>query len=267
MPAAVADGVVEWGADRSAGVVEVGAAVDRARRRRPRRRCSPPSAAASRAPRLVVDAVIRRCMTQVCIRARDSAGASDTETYNTYMYKEAVNPFTYGALALDDAFTDREPELKELLADIRNGQDVLVFAPRRYGKSSLVLRAAQQALAKRRPRRLLRPDEDADEGALRGRPREDDLRRPRLAGRPGGREGGRALPRASHHADDRDRPRRREPALHASTRAAPRSRDRRHDRGAARAARQDRRRAQAASRARLRRVPGGAWRSTRSSRT
>jgi uncharacterized protein len=60
-----------------------------------------------------------------------------------------TNPFIFGALALDDAFTDREDELKELIADIRNGQDVLVFAPRRYGKSSLVLRAAQQAMARK----------------------------------------------------------------------------------------------------------------------
>ena len=60
-----------------------------------------------------------------------------------------TNPFIFGALALDDAFTDREDELKELSADIRNGQDVLVFAPRRYGKSSLVLRAAQQAMARK----------------------------------------------------------------------------------------------------------------------
>ena len=57
-----------------------------------------------------------------------------------------ANPFTFGALALDDAFADREAELAQLAADIRNGQDVVVFAPRRYGKSSLVLRAAQRAL-------------------------------------------------------------------------------------------------------------------------
>src|SRR3954451_18066141 len=65
------------------------------------------------------------------------------------MYNAPTNPFIYGALALDDAFTDRDSELKELAEDIRNGQDVLVFAPRRYGKSSLVLRAAQQAVAKK----------------------------------------------------------------------------------------------------------------------
>jgi hypothetical protein len=56
---------------------------------------------------------------------------------------EPRNPFRYGALAFDEAFTDRERELRELKSDVRNGQDVVVFAPRRYGKSSLVLRALQ----------------------------------------------------------------------------------------------------------------------------
>ena len=48
------------------------------------------------------------------------------------------NPFTYGEAVADDAFTDRAPELAELEADLRNGQNVVVIAPRRYGKSSLV---------------------------------------------------------------------------------------------------------------------------------
>ena len=61
----------------------------------------------------------------------------------------AANPFRFGALALDEAFTNREAELAELTADARNGQDVVLFAPRRYGKSSLVWRAAQQLVAKR----------------------------------------------------------------------------------------------------------------------
>lgn len=55
-----------------------------------------------------------------------------------------TNPFRFGALALDEAFTDREEELRELTADVRNGQDVVLFAPRRYGKSSLIWRVAQQ---------------------------------------------------------------------------------------------------------------------------
>ncbi|MGI8624520.1 MAG: AAA family ATPase [Solirubrobacteraceae bacterium] len=60
-----------------------------------------------------------------------------------------VNPFRYGALALDDAFTDREAEVAELVDDARNGQDVVLFAPRRYGKSSLVWRVAQQLVAEK----------------------------------------------------------------------------------------------------------------------
>jgi uncharacterized protein len=59
----------------------------------------------------------------------------------------ATNPFRYGALALDDAFTDRQSEVAELLSDVLNGQDVVVFAPRRYGKSSLVWRVSEQAIA------------------------------------------------------------------------------------------------------------------------
>lgn len=54
------------------------------------------------------------------------------------------NPFSYGALALDESFADRERELVELIADVRNGQDVVIFAPRRYGKSSLLWRATSQ---------------------------------------------------------------------------------------------------------------------------
>jgi hypothetical protein len=36
----------------------------------------------------------------------------------------------HNALALDEAFTDREAEVDSLVADARNGQDV-VLAPRR----------------------------------------------------------------------------------------------------------------------------------------
>ena len=65
------------------------------------------------------------------------------------MHKNATNPFTFGDLALDEAFTDREDEVRELTSDMLNGQNVLVYAPRRYGKSSLVLRAAQEALKRK----------------------------------------------------------------------------------------------------------------------
>jgi hypothetical protein len=54
-----------------------------------------------------------------------------------------LNPFTFGALALGEGFTDRSRELRELAADMRNGQDVALYAPRRYGKSSLALHATK----------------------------------------------------------------------------------------------------------------------------
>ena len=59
------------------------------------------------------------------------------------------NPFNFGDVALDAGFADRRQELAELTADIRNGQNVVVFAPRRYGKSSLVWRASQSLVARR----------------------------------------------------------------------------------------------------------------------
>ena len=57
------------------------------------------------------------------------------------------NPFTYGDLASDEAFTDREPELAQLTSDLRNGQNVALIAPRRYGKSSLVKAALSRVIA------------------------------------------------------------------------------------------------------------------------
>jgi uncharacterized protein len=63
--------------------------------------------------------------------------------------REVANPFRYGALALDEAFANRERELADLVADVRNGQDVVIFAPRRYGKSSLVWRAMSELGSRR----------------------------------------------------------------------------------------------------------------------
>jgi hypothetical protein len=64
-------------------------------------------------------------------------------------YRDSPNPFLFGTLAFDESFADRRREIAELASDIRNGQDVVVFAPRRYGKSSLISAAAQQ-LAKKK---------------------------------------------------------------------------------------------------------------------
>ena len=63
------------------------------------------------------------------------------------MTERVGNPFTFGDLALDEAFTDRETEVRELCSDLRNGQNVALIAPRRYGKTSLLRRAAQTLMA------------------------------------------------------------------------------------------------------------------------
>ncbi len=61
--------------------------------------------------------------------------------------KPIANPFHFGALALGETFADREAELAELRTDVLNGQDVVIFAPRRFGKSSLVERARLQLVS------------------------------------------------------------------------------------------------------------------------
>src|SRR6201988_5243197 len=60
-----------------------------------------------------------------------------------------ANPFRFGALARDEAFTDRDDEIAELLSDARNGPDVVIFPPRRFGKTSLVDRVAQRLVRDR----------------------------------------------------------------------------------------------------------------------
>jgi uncharacterized protein len=48
------------------------------------------------------------------------------------------NPFRFGDVATGEHFTNRTTEIKELVADLRSGQSVLVISPRRYGKTSLI---------------------------------------------------------------------------------------------------------------------------------
>jgi AAA+ ATPase superfamily predicted ATPase len=54
------------------------------------------------------------------------------------------NPFRYGEVATGAHFTDRVAELAELTADLRSGQNVVIISPRRYGKTSLVIRAIER---------------------------------------------------------------------------------------------------------------------------
>ena len=47
------------------------------------------------------------------------------------------NPFILGMAGKDD-FCDRNQEMEDLLRHARNGDNTVLFSPRRYGKSSLI---------------------------------------------------------------------------------------------------------------------------------
>lgn len=50
------------------------------------------------------------------------------------------NPFYYGGATIDEHFCNRVSEIKELQGDIYAGLNTLIYAPRRFGKTSFVLK-------------------------------------------------------------------------------------------------------------------------------
>jgi hypothetical protein len=60
------------------------------------------------------------------------------------------NPFHYGSPVEGEYFTGRSDELDALVSRMRNGINVVLLSPRRYGKTSL-LRAAEARLTRARP--------------------------------------------------------------------------------------------------------------------
>ena len=54
------------------------------------------------------------------------------------------NPYHYGTPAEGEHFVGREEELSALLSRLRNGINVALTSPRRYGKTSLLLRAERE---------------------------------------------------------------------------------------------------------------------------
>lgn len=51
------------------------------------------------------------------------------------------NPFRYGEPVVGKDFADRKKELEELKMEMLSGQNVIIYSPRRFGKSSLVYNA------------------------------------------------------------------------------------------------------------------------------
>lgn len=58
------------------------------------------------------------------------------------------NPFVFGEVVKGEHFADREEELRSLGLDLASGQNVLLFSPRRYGKTSLIVRVMEGLKAK-----------------------------------------------------------------------------------------------------------------------
>lgn len=53
------------------------------------------------------------------------------------------NPFFFGEVVTGDNFTDRTDEIKKLTAELRGGHNIFLISPRRYGKTSLIIKALE----------------------------------------------------------------------------------------------------------------------------
>jgi len=57
------------------------------------------------------------------------------------------NPFQYGKVVSEPYFTDREEEYLRLMDDVQNRHNVVLYSPRRYGKTSLLMKLAKHMAA------------------------------------------------------------------------------------------------------------------------
>ncbi len=55
-----------------------------------------------------------------------------------------MNPFHYGSIVRGDYFYDRKEESDRIISTLANGNNMVLFAPRRYGKTSLVFKVMEQ---------------------------------------------------------------------------------------------------------------------------
>jgi len=55
-----------------------------------------------------------------------------------------MNPFHYGNIVSGEFFYDRKEELQRITQTLKGGNNLMLYAPRRYGKSSLVAKALKE---------------------------------------------------------------------------------------------------------------------------
>ena len=61
-----------------------------------------------------------------------------------------TNPFAFGKIVKGKQFFNRKQEITELMVEINNHQNIILYAPRRYGKTSLVLKTFEDLSKKQR---------------------------------------------------------------------------------------------------------------------
>jgi len=76
-------------------------------------------------------------------------GAIYIETSRTPPHREPTeyamhNPFYYGRTVEGAAFINRENEIRQISSDLERGQSVILFSPRRYGKTSVIRRVIEK---------------------------------------------------------------------------------------------------------------------------
>lgn len=55
-----------------------------------------------------------------------------------------MNPFRFGSVVEEDQFFNREKEVQEIRADLKAGINIIIYSPRRYGKTSLVQKVLKE---------------------------------------------------------------------------------------------------------------------------
>lgn len=57
---------------------------------------------------------------------------------------EMENPFKFGRIVTGEDFVDRDKEIEEIIREVRSGVNVVLYSPRRMGKSSLLMEMARR---------------------------------------------------------------------------------------------------------------------------
>ena len=73
------------------------------------------------------------------------------ECYAEGVIKGAImaNPFRFGQIVDGELFCNRKAEIKQITTDLESGQSIVLYSPRRYGKTSLI-KATSKVLKSRK---------------------------------------------------------------------------------------------------------------------